>query len=288
MDDFTLNPEGDIDAQLAELEQKILADQEEPKTEAPKTEEPKAEEPQAPNPVDFNDMVPAVKSALANMTPEKRAEALSDWQKAVEQKQQQEEQKVATGAVRKTTDEMLSEIRKGVPDELLPSDYDERDPHEQFAILNFLQTELKAEAKKEEALAPYRQQEAQMAHERSLDETAKGWANDLGKPEAEKHIRDFIGQFPPQYVEMYKQEMANGGGPLMTMVSQQVRGIVDSLNRQDEAKTEIPLPKSEDVVPAEDGPQLSPSAQGIYDDLKASGMDENELKRYRKELAGVK
>ena len=279
----------EIEAELAALGAELLKDETPAAAEVPAETpaETTAETPAGGS--DFNDMVPAVKTALANMTPEKRAEALADWQKAVEAKQEESEQKVAKGAVRQTAAQMLEGIRAGVPDELLPEDFDDLEPHEQLSLLNYLQTELKADAKAKAAIAPYEQEKAQQAHLAMLHKQSEIWATDNGKPEAAEDIYNFIGSFPPEYVELYKQEMTKGGGPISYMVSKEVLRIIAEKNKVDEKLTEKPLPKSEDVGgTVDEGPTLSKEAQSMYDEGVKLGLDKDQLASMKKELAGIK
>lgn len=282
-----------IEDELKELEEKLLAEGEEEeapevKTEVAEVKEEKKEE--VKDPTEFNDMVPAVRSALANMTPEKRAEALKDWQEAVKQEKETEVQKVAQGAVKKTTGDMLEAIRSAVPAELLPEDLDDAEPHEQLAVLNNILSDLKAAQAAEAAVAPYKQRDAQEAHQQKLMATADGWAKELGKPEAAEAIYGFIGSMSPEMYSLYEQEFQQGGGMVSFLVSEHAKKIVAELNSVDETKTVKPIPKSEEVGgTSSDGPELKGDALDIYNDLKDSGkMSEEELMKTRKELAKVR
>ena len=283
-----------IEDELQALEEKLLAEDEdeaEPEVKTEVKEEAKVEtKEEVKDPTEFNDMVPAVRSALANMTPEKRAEALKDWQESVKQEKEQEVQQVAKGAVKKTTSDMLEAARSRVPAELLPEDFDDAEPHEQMFVLNEILSDLKSEEKSQAAIAPYKQRDAQEAHQQKLMATADGWAKELGKPEAAEAIYGFIGSAPPEIVAIYEKEMEQGGGMVSFLVGEHVKRMVSEMNAVDEKKTEKAIPKSEEVGgSSSDGPELKGDALDIYNDLKDSGkMSDEDLMKTRKELAKVR
>ena len=282
-----------IEDELKALEERLLAEdaEEEPEATPEVKEEAKVEtKEEVKDPTEFNDMVPAVRSALANMTPEKRAEALKDWQAKVEDERQTEVQQVAKGAVKKTTSDMLEAARQRVPAELLPEDFDDAEPHEQMFVLNEILSDLKAEEKAQAAVAPYQQRDAQEKHQQKLIATADGWAKELGKPEAAEAIYNFIGSAPPELVSIYEKEMESGGGMFSFLIGNHVKQMVSEMNAVDEKKTEKPIPKSEDVGGvSSEGPELKGDALDIYNDLKESGkMSDEELMKTRKELAKVR
>lgn len=286
MADEVVDTEQDIDAQLEALEKKLLEeDNEDPDQEtvnpAPTTEAPTPED----NDVDL-DM--AAVSHFSRMPREKQAELLTKhlgYDLTPKEKKAVEEAQLVQGAQSKTAREMVDAITGGVD---LPSDFDDLSPSEQAILIANMRAEKLAEEKANQMVAPILQRQAQEQLQQELSATASGWATELGRPDAAEDIFGFMSQFPPEYIEMYKKEATNGGGPLMQMVAQQVRGIVDAKNRADESTTEIQLPKSEEVVPQQDDSYLQGGAKDIYDDLKASGMDEADLRTFRKQLAGVK
>ena len=292
-------PENEIDmasieAELAELEKQMTEEPAETPAETP-TETPIETPAEVAKEVataeDESDLTPAVQSWLARQTPEKRQEVLKNagYEVAESKKIAKDEENVAKGAVKQTAEQMLDGIMAKIPQEMIPEGFDDLEPHQQSLVAAEILSEMKAEAKKNEAMAPFLQQQAQAELAQVIQNTATGWAQELGQPDAAKDIHAFISQFPPEDVERFKRDAQAGGSQFTYMVAQEVKRIVDGYNKNDEAATAKPLPNAADVGGMEtDTVQLSKDAQVMYDDAKKLGLDEGQLKDLKKELAGVK
>ena len=292
-------PENEIDtaaieAELAALEKEMTGETETPtetpaETPAVVTDDAAKEEIKAAD--DESDLTPAVQSWLARQTPEKRQEVLKNagYEVADTKKVAKDEENVAKGAVKQTAEQMLDGIMAKIPQEMIPEGFDDLEPHQQSLVAAEILSEMKAEAKKNEAMAPFLQQQAQQELAQKIQNTAVGWAQELGQPEAAKDIHAFISTFPPEDVARFERDAQAGGSQFTYMVAQEVKRIVDGYNKNDENATKKELPNAADVGGMEtDTVQLSKDAQVLYDDGKKHGLNEAQLKDLKRELSGIK
>ena len=282
-----------IEAELKALEEELTKEPVET-TEAPAetpVETPAEVTAEVAKAEDESDLTPAVQSWLARQTPEKRSEVLKSigLEVADTKKVAKDEENVAKGAVKQTASQMLQAVMSKIPPEMIPEGFDDLEPHEQSLLAADILSEMKAEAKKNEAMAPYEQQRAQQEMQAKIANTATAWSTELGVPQASEEVHRFLSTFPPEDVQRFERDAQMGGSPFTYMVAQEVKRIVEGFNKQDEKATEKPLPNASDVSGAVDAePTLSKDAQVMYDEAKKLGLDEGQLKAMRKELAGVK
>lgn len=172
--------------------------------------------------------------------------------------------------------------------QVLPTDFHDLDAATQHSILTAAHSAQDAAKKAQEIVSPLMQEYQQRQFNQMLDQAAQGLAANLGNPEAAAPVREYLGKFGPQHVQMFEAEIQQGGGPFVEMVNNNIRSIVNDFTQRQQAVAEIPIPKSEEVVRVGDANpsgELQGKAKEMYDKMAKSGIyKEDELQKIAKEL----
>lgn len=279
----------DIDGILKDLAAKLA--EPEPVTE-PVTEPVQPVEPKTEEPGDDTVLKDAAFGVFSRLTPEEKQEWLKKQGLEVAPKKQiqADEVKVATAAQQLTSEKFLKKYDGLFDPSELPADFDEMEPDVQDRVKFLLASEKIAEAKKQEAMKPWNEAQAQAQHQALIKNTATEWSREYGRPDLAAKVEERLSRYTPEHVALYLKEAETGGGPFVEAVMNDVKRIMDS---------EPPVEPQKEIPPAEptggkesySEPQLSPEAKRAYDRY-ASDPDFNGdpefLKGIKASLAGAR
>ena len=269
-----------VEKELAKLQDDLEKPPEEVAKEAVETEK-----------ADDFDVRKAALSVIANLS---REEQVEEFRKlgheiAPAKQVQADKEEIAKEAQRLTMDQALSSLNGMVSESELPEGYHDAEPEQKNAILVQIAAQKQAKAMVQEALAPLQQQQEQQQMSAKLDAASVSWAEEFGAPGSASEIRAFVGTFSPEELQILEAQMEAGGGPFSGMVGQHIKGIASAHTRADEARTEKPLPASEDVGGGDsEDVSLTGDAKTFYDQAKADkDFPNSELPGLAKSLAGI-
>ena len=164
-----------------------------------------------------------------------------------------DEQAVATGAAKLTAQSMLKALDSRVSAEELSQieGYDDLDESQQILIKADLAAEKRANEIYEKATERQRQHDATQQLNAELDYTAQTWAKELETPDAAQVGREYLGQFGPDTIALYKRQSDpayQGPRDIVKMVQEGFKAEVEKFKAAKVAAT-----------PQEDPPKAEPA-----------------------------